>query len=237
MDQDKINKNDFIEIKYTGYANNEIFDSNIEEDLKKLNPNSKPYKTIIAVGQEMIVKGLDNAFIGKEVGKEYSIKLPSKEAFGERKRDLIKTIPLRAFTEKKVNPYPGLVLTLDDLLVKIIAVSGGRVITDFNNPLAGKEISYKFTVIRKVTEEKEKVEALFLVLFKFTPQYEIKENVIIKGPKALEVFVKVYSDKFKELLGKSLVLEEIKLKEKKEDKEKEHENHISNTIPPKLKSP
>ena len=219
MDQDKINKNDFIEIKYTGYANNEIFDSNIEEDLKKLNPNSKPDKTIIAVGQEMVVKGLDDAFTGKEIGKEYTIKLSSKEAFGERKRDLIKTIPLKAFTEKKVSPYPGLVLTLDDLLVKIIAVSGARVITDFNNPLAGKEISYKFTIIRKVTEEKEKAEALFLVLFKFMPQYEIKENIIIKGPKALEILVKVYSEKFKELLGKPLALEEIK-PEKKRKKRK-----------------
>jgi len=27
-------KNDFVELKYTGYANGIIFDSNIEEDLK-----------------------------------------------------------------------------------------------------------------------------------------------------------------------------------------------------------
>ena len=31
---------EFVELKYTGYANNEIFDSNIEEDLKKINENS-----------------------------------------------------------------------------------------------------------------------------------------------------------------------------------------------------
>ncbi len=35
---EKTKKGDFVEIKYTGLANNEIFDSNIDEDLKKLNP-------------------------------------------------------------------------------------------------------------------------------------------------------------------------------------------------------
>ena len=30
-------KNDFIEIKFTGYANGKVFDSNIEEEAKKIN--------------------------------------------------------------------------------------------------------------------------------------------------------------------------------------------------------
>ena len=226
-----IAKNYFIELKYTGYANNEIFDSNIENDMKKLNPNSKPIKTIIAVGQEMVVKGLDKALEGKELEKEYETVLSPKESFGERNKNLIKTIPLKAFTEKKVNPYPGLVLTLDDIMVKIIAVSGGRVIVDFNNPLSGKEIKYKFTILRKVINEKEKIEALFLVFLKFIPDYEIKENIIIKGPKAFEILIKTFSEKFKELLGKSLVLEEVKQEDKtkksKETKEEKVENKES----------
>lgn len=212
-----VQRNDFIEIKYTGYANGEIFDSNIEEDIKKLNPSFEPQKTIIAIGHEMVVKGLDNALVGKEVGKTYEVKLPPKESFGERKRELIKTIPLKAFKEKNVAPYPGLVLTLDNIIVKIIAVSGGRVIADFNNPLSGKEIVYKFTIVRKVTDEKEKIEALFLVFFKFIPEYEIKDRIIIKGPKTMEIFIKIYNSKFKELVGKELVFEEKKQGEKENE--------------------
>ena len=49
--QTQTKKNDFIELKYTGYANNEIFDSNIEEDLKKLNPKAKAEKFIIVICQ------------------------------------------------------------------------------------------------------------------------------------------------------------------------------------------
>ncbi|MDO8509248.1 MAG: FKBP-type peptidyl-prolyl cis-trans isomerase [Nanoarchaeota archaeon] len=230
MENNKISKNDFVELKYTGYANGDIFDSNISEDLKKLNPNAQPIKTIIAIGQEMVVKGLDKSLEGKEIGKEYEIILSPKESFGERKRDLVKTIPLKAFTEKKVSPYPGLVLTLDDIMVKIIAVSGGRVMVDFNNPLSGKEIKYKFNITRKVSDEKEKAETLFSVLFRFIPEYEIKESVMIKGPKSMEVFVKVYSEKFKELLGKPLVLEEIKpdtkIKKSVESNEEKLENKL-----------
>lgn len=224
-----INKNDFIEIKYTGYANGSIFDSNIEEDIKKINPNAKPNKTIIAVGHEMVIKGFDKAFEGKEIGKEYEISLKPKEAFGERNRDLIKTIPLKAFTEQKFSPRPGMVLTLDNMLVKIITVSGARVVTDFNNSLAGKEIKYKFTISRKVTEEKEKAEALLEFFFKFTPEFEIKDKIIIKGPKQMEIFVKTFNPKFKELLGKDLEFEEKKaesLEKKIEGDKKEKQNGL-----------
>lgn len=206
---DLVNKNDFIEIKYTGYANNEIFDSNIEEDMRKLNLKNPSSKTIIAVGQDMVIKGLDKALISKEIGKSYEIIIEPKEAFGERNRQLIKTIPLKAFTEKSVSPKPGMFLTLDNLMVKIITISGARVIADFNNPLAGKQIKYKFTIIRKVTEEKEKAEALFEVFFKSVPEFEIKESIIVKGSKNLSILIKAFNEKFKELLGKELVLDKI----------------------------
>lgn len=219
-----VNKNDFIEIKYTGYANGEIFDSNIEEDMKKLSPNVNPHKTIIAVGQEMVVKGLDNFLVENEIGKEYSLALKPNEAFGERKRELIKTIPLNVFREKNFNPAPGMVITLDNLMAKIIAVSGGRVIVDFNNPLAGKEITYTFTIIRKVSDEKEKAETLFEVFFKFIPQFEIKDKIIIKGSKGLEVFVNAYNEKFKELIGKEIVLEDDKGLEGKIEEKIEQKN-------------
>src|SRR3989344_7777549 len=102
-DNQIIVKNDFIELKYTGYANDKIFDSNIEEDLKTLDPKAKIEKTIIAVGHMMVVSGLDKALEGKEIGKEYKLALSRDESFGERKRELVKTIPLRMFTDNKGN--------------------------------------------------------------------------------------------------------------------------------------
>jgi len=218
-----VKRGDFVEIKYTGSANGDVFDSNIEEDLKKANSDVKVNKAIVVVGEKMVVNGLDKSFENREIGKDYEIDVPFKDGFGERKRELVKTIPLHVFSEHKVQPRPGMMLTLDNALVKIIAVSGARVITDFNNPLSGKDLHYKVKIVRKVSDEKEKAEALFEVMFKFVPEFEIKDEVVVKGVKFVEVYVKAFNDKFKELLGKGLKFElkEPKKKEKPEEKKEE----------------
>lgn len=212
-----VKKNDIVELKYTGYSGGVIFDSNVEDELKKINPESKAEKTMVVVGQGMVVTGFDKALDGKEIGKEYEISLSAKEGFGERKRELVKTIPLKIFHSKQVDPRPGMTLSMDDMLVKIIAVSGARVVADFNNPMAGKDMKYKFTVARKVEDEREKCKVVFEMFFRMTPEFEIKDKVIVKGPKHFEIFVKAFGDKFKEIIGKELAFEEVK-KENKSDK-------------------
>ena len=215
---DIVKKSDFVEIKYTGYVNGEVFDSNIEEDLKKLNPKAKPKKTIVIVGQKMLVPGFDDALEGKEIGKDYEINVEVKDGFGERKRELVKTIPLKIFTDKKIDPRPGMVFDMDNMLAKVIAVSGARVVTDFNNPLAGKILTYKFKIVRRIVEEKEKVESVLELLFKFVPDFEIKDKIIVKGPKAFGPYIDMIKDKFKELIGKELGFEEKEEKISSEEK-------------------
>lgn len=213
---ESVNKDEFIALRFTGYANGEMFDSNMKEDAKKLGVKEEPKEAIIVVGQKMVVPGLDNALEGKEVGKEYEVEISVEDGFGERKREYVKTIPLKIFSERKIYPSPGMMLTLDDMLVKIIAVSGARVITDFNNPLAGKVLKYKFVITRKVIDENEKVRALCEMMFRFVPEFRIEDKIIMKGPKALEIYIKASAERFKQLIGKELVFEE-----KVEDKKKE----------------
>lgn len=218
MAEEKTAKGDFVEIKFTGYTDGNVFDSNVEEDLKKVSPESKPEKTIVVIGQSMVVPGLDKALEGKELNKEYKISLTAKEGFGDRNRELVKTIPLSVFTKQKINPYPGLALMLDNNLARIITISGARVITDFNNPLAGKSVEYKFTITRKVTDLSEKAEAFFIYFFRFKPNFEAGDKVTIKGPQVLESIVNHYKQKFKEIVGAEL---EFKLENKKEESEEE----------------
>lgn len=212
-------KKDFVEVKFTGYSGGNIFDSNIDEDLKKLDPKAKPRENIVVVGEQMLVPGFDKAIEGKEIGKEYEIDVPAKEGFGERKKELVKTIPLKIFTEQKINPYPGMVLAMDNNLARIITISGARVMTDFNNPLAGKDLKYKFKIVRIVTDDKEKARTLFELIFKFVPDFEVRgDSVVVKGPQVLERFIKALENRFKELSGKELKFE---LKEEKAEKNKE----------------
>lgn len=217
----KVQRNDFVDIKFTGYSNENIFDSNIEEDLKKIDPEAKPKKTIVIVGENMLVPGFDRELEGKEIGKDYEIKVSAAEGFGERRRELVKTIPLKVFTEKKINPYPGMVLAMDENLARVITISGARVMTDFNNPLAGKDLTYKFKIVRIVKDDNEKAKTLLGFLFRFVPDFEIKgNNVVVKGPEVFEKFISAFKDKFKELSGKELKFE---LVEQKEESKKENE--------------
>ena len=213
-------KQDFVEIQFIGIADGKVFDTNIESELHKINPKAKAEKIVIAIGEGMLVPGFDRALEGKEIGKDYEITIGTKDAFGERKKELVKTIPLKVFREQNLDPKPGMIFSLDYSLARVITVSGARVVTDFNNPLAGRDITYKFKIIGQVTDEKGKSEALFLFYFKTIPEYEIKDKIYIKGPKQIASLLESFNAKFKSLVGKDLALDEIKIDKEpsKEDK-------------------
>ena len=221
-------KGDFVEIKYTGYVEGKPFDSNIKEDLKTLSQNEDPEKTMVIVGQQMVVPGLDNAFEGKEINKEYKIKIGFKEGFGQRHKELVRTIPLKVFAHQKVMPRPGASYVLDNQLARVITISGARVITDFNNPLAGKDLEYKFTIVKTVSDIKEKAETVCKLILRFVPKIEVEDNkVTICGPKILEEFIKSNQSKFKELLNTEVHFKES-APEKQEEKEASNLSASSN---------
>jgi peptidylprolyl isomerase len=203
----KTKKGDFIELDFVArIKEGNIFDTTIKEEaekagmLKKEEEEQKkrifePFR--LCIGQEMILHGLDVKLVDKELGKEYEIELEPKEAFGKRNPKLIKTFSLGSFIKKGMMPSPGEFVNIDNMIAKIISVSGGRVVSDFNNPLADKIIIYKIKINKIITEEKEKIEAIAKFYF---ANYEIKEeknkfNLFVKEKK-LELVEK----KIKEVL-------------------------------------
>jgi FKBP-type peptidyl-prolyl cis-trans isomerase 2 len=216
---EKTKKSDFIEIEFVGLANGGVFDTNIKKEAEKIDLKIEEKPLVVCIGQEMVVKGFDKELENKELGKKYKIKLSPEEAFGTRNKDLIKIIPLSIFKEKNIQPAPGLMLNLDGMLAKILSASGGRVITDFNNPLSGKEIEYEFTIKKKITDEKEKINALQDFFFKKRFTFSLKDKKIIFDKEA-EPFLKFFEKKFKEILGK-----EVEVEKKQEKAEVASEKH------------
>jgi len=210
----KLNKKDFIEIEFTGrIKDGEIFDSNIKEDLKKANLKieSKPF--IFCLGEKMFFKAIDDFLIGKDIG-EYKIELPPEKAFGKRDPKLIQMMPMKIFVQHKVNPIPGTMFDFDGRIAKILTVSGGRVMVDFNNPIAGKDVVYKIKVLRKLEDINEKIKAFIDFLFKRDLNFEIKDKkIIIEVEKSMIKFVEMFKDKFKDIFDL-----ELEVKEKAEDK-------------------
>ncbi len=202
----KIQKNDFIEIEFTGKANDKIFDTTNKKQAEQMNSeidikNIKPI--IVSVGNQMLLKGFDDELEGKEINKKYSIHILPEKAFGKRDPSMIKTMPMKVFREKNMNPVPGMVLQLDNYVAKVLSVSGGRVIVDFNNPLAGKEIDYDFKIIKKIDDIDDKINSLQDFFFKQRFEFKInKENkkVIFKDEK-IKPLIQMFNQKFKDIIG------------------------------------
>ena len=215
-------KNDFIEIEFTGkIKDGEVFDSNISEELKKLNPNQEAKPFVFSLGQDMFLKGIEDFLIGKEIGK-YEIELNPEQAFGLRDPSLIQMIPMKVFVEHKINPIPGTVLNFENRLGKVLTVSGGRTMVDFNNPLAGKEVVYNINVLRKVEDINEKIRSLNEFLFRRDFKFETKDNkLILQVDKGFKAFAELFKDKFKEMLGLDLEVREIENKEEEKTEEGE----------------
>ena len=71
----QVQKNDFVEIEFTGKANGNIFDTTNKEEAKQIGLEADVKPMIISVGNQMLIKGLDEALESKEKGKKYSIHL------------------------------------------------------------------------------------------------------------------------------------------------------------------
>lgn len=211
-------KNDFLEVEFIGrIKDGEVFDSNVAEELNKLNPNQQAKPFIFPLGQDMFLKGIENFLIGKEVGS-YELELSPKDAFGFRDPSMVQMIPMKIFIEHKINPIPGTILNFDNKLGKVLTVSGGRVMIDFNGPLAGKDVIYSVKVLRKVENIDEKVKSLVEFLFRREFKYEIHDKrLLLNVDKGFKAFAELFKDKFKEMLD--LELDVIEVEEKPVKKE------------------
>lgn len=219
-----LKKRDFIEIEFTGkIKDGKIFDSNVKEDLEELHHgHNHPVETkpfIFPLDEGMFVKGVDKFLIGKEIG-EYKIPLNSEEAFGKRDPKAIRMIPLKNFRDHNINPIPGSVFDFDGKLAKILTVSSGRVIADFNNPLAGKSVEYKIKILRKVDDIGEKVKALNGFFLRQDFKFEIKDKkLILNVPKGFKQFAELFKEKYKEILELELEVNEVESTPPEKNKE------------------
>ena len=120
----------------------------------------------------------------------------------------------------------------DGKVGKILTLSGGRVIVDFNNPLAGKNVVYSVNVLRKISDISEKIKALNDFFFRRDFKFEIDgEKLILYVGKEFKQFAELFADKYREMLEMELKVREEEKKENsdgKENKDKKSAKQRSN---------
>jgi peptidylprolyl isomerase len=161
-----LQKGDFILINYTAKVKetNEVFDTTIEETAKKehLHKEGEVHEPkLVVIGEGWVLKELDENLTTMKLNKATSVEIPPEKAFGPRDPEKIKRVPLKQLLAKDVhNPTIGMRIEYGGKNATIRSIGAGRVLLDFNPPLAGKTLVYEVTVNKKLETNEEKISAL-----------------------------------------------------------------------------
>ncbi len=176
-----LKEGDFVRIHFTGFTadDNEVFDTTKEEVAKQhgLETGNVDFAPLVAcVGKGHLLKGLDDALVGKKCPSTFRITLAPEHAFGKKKADHIKLMPLKVFHKQGIQPQPGLDVTIDGVRGRVKSISGNRVVVDFNNPLSGRAVEYEVDVLEVVDDVTEQAKTVVSRLLRFDAPVTVQEQ-------------------------------------------------------------
>ncbi|MDT8309070.1 MAG: peptidylprolyl isomerase [Bacteroidales bacterium] len=137
----KIKTNDTVAIHYTGkLENGDVFDSSA---------NAEPLE--FKVGEGKVIPGFEKEVIGMEVNETKSFTIPTEEAYGDRRDDLIQKVE-KSMLPEDLKPELGMTLMSESpeghqMMLKVTEIDDETITVDANHPLAGKDLSFDITVI------------------------------------------------------------------------------------------
>ena len=161
-----LNEKDFILMEYTVKIKDtgKVIDTTDEKIAKEhgIYDEEKEYGPILVIiGEGRFVKGFEDALKESNVGEEKEVEIPPEKAFGTRDPSKIKTFSVRELRKKGVKKLePGGVIEIGGIPGIVRSIGGGRAIIDFNHPLAGKTLIYRFKIIKRIDNRIEKIKHL-----------------------------------------------------------------------------
>jgi peptidylprolyl isomerase len=131
---------DRVRVHYTGQlAGGEVFDSSRGSDPLEFR-----------VGSGEVIKGFDDAVTGMAPGDSRRITIPANEAYGERREELVVSVPRGRFPPD-FEPEPGMNLALDQeghqVMLTVMSVTESEVVLDGNHPLAGEDLTFEVELV------------------------------------------------------------------------------------------
>ena len=138
-----IQRGDIIRVEYEGrLEDGTIFDSTELND-------GLPIK--FEVGKGELIRGFDDAVIGKEEGEEFEVIIQPDKAYGIFDPSLTQSVRKEQFPEH-ITPEPGMMLRIDGpnktySVAWMKDVDDEAVTIDMNHPLAGKILNFKIKIV------------------------------------------------------------------------------------------
>ncbi|NBC04236.1 MAG: peptidylprolyl isomerase [Bacteroidetes bacterium] len=137
----KAKDGDTVKVHYTGtLENGEVFDTSQEREPLEFQ-----------LGQGQLIPGFENAVIGMSEGDSTKVDIPSDEAYGEVRDDLVINVPKDQLPED-VEPKVGMQLQVNQqngepIPVRITEIKDEELILDANHPLAGKNLTFEIELL------------------------------------------------------------------------------------------
>lgn len=177
----KVSKGDIAWIDYEGWivspgGDRTLFDTTREAVAKEADKfdEKKVYAEFpVIVGHGRLLPGLDEALLTTEIGTDAELTVPPGKGAGERDPKLVELHPLREFLKQEIHPELGMEVSLGGRKGTITQVTGGRVRIDYNNPLAGKTLRYKFKLTKKANTPEERLRAVLEMDYGLPEQFKI----------------------------------------------------------------
>jgi peptidylprolyl isomerase len=132
---------DTVRVHYTGtLPNGEVFDSS---------EGHEPLE--FTLGEGTVIPGFDDAVTGMSEGQEKTVTIPSGEAYGPRRDEMLLRVPRGEFPPD-LEPQVGQQLQMAQgehvFVVTIREVQGDTVVLDANHPLAGEDLTFKLHLVQ-----------------------------------------------------------------------------------------
>ena len=159
------NEGDFILIDYVAKVKEtgELIDTSkaeVAKEHKKFSEEKTYEPLLVIIGEHRVIEGLEEELKKMNLGEEKTLEIPPEKAYGKRDPSKVKLLPLREFSKKGIIPRIGEIVEINGTLATIRNITGGRVIVDFNHPLAGKTLIYEVKILRKIDDPLEKIKHL-----------------------------------------------------------------------------
>ncbi len=134
-----------VRVHYVGtFDSGQVFGSTMETDPLEF-----------TVGEGKFIRCFEDAVVDMDVGQKKLLRVPSEEACGPRKEELVLQVD-RTNLPPNIDPKEGLILNFrkpnGDVLIEatIAEVSKDSVALDINHPLAGKNLTFSIELIEIV---------------------------------------------------------------------------------------
>ena len=125
---------DRVSVHYTGTL----------DDGKQFDSSKGRAPLQFTVGAGDVIAGFDRAVTGLDVGKSVKVRMEPKEAYGERREDLVATVPIAQVPQGlKV----GQTVSLGGRRTVVKAITPEAVTVDANHELAGQALTFEIELV------------------------------------------------------------------------------------------